>query len=194
MLMVTGFVLAVGFYAFTAHIVPYATDVGIASGLAALILTVSSVGGIPGTLLASPLALRIGYRRALIVLTALSTVACFLFMFRGGVWWFYLLAIGFSFSFSAAVPVRMAIAPPLFGTRAIGTIIGLSALAFSLGGIVGPFAAGLIFDRTGSYSLAFVLFAFLLAVGMLTVIFLGAKRTKQADKEALIWRAANRLG
>lgn len=194
MLMLTGFVLALGFYAFTAHIVPYATDVGIPSTLAALILTVSSGGGIPGTLLVSALALRMGYRRALIVLTALSTVACLLLMFGGEAWWFYLLAVCFGFGFSAAVPIRMAIAPPLFGTRALGTIIGLSALAFSLGGIIGPLAAGRLFDTTGSYSSAFLVFAVCLAIGVLAVTFLGARRTKQADQEARIWRAQSRLG
>lgn len=46
-----------------------------------------------------------------------------------------------------------------FGTKSFGTIFGVLAISAVLGGAVGPLLAGLIFDGTGSYYLAFIIFA-----------------------------------
>ena len=48
MMMITGIVIAAGFYIVAAHIVSAATDAGISPTAAALILTVSGIVGIPG--------------------------------------------------------------------------------------------------------------------------------------------------
>ena len=192
-LMVGGAVLGLGFYAFNAHVVPYATDIGISTTAAALVLTVSSVGGAAGTLLAGAITARLGYRWTLLVLTALNGVAVFLFVGAGSVWAFYSLAVILGFAFSAVVPVRMGVVPTLFGLRAIGTIIGFTSLSFSLGAIAGPFVAGYIFDSTASYDLAFVIFGILLMIGAATLYFLRAPRVDPAPDPTAIWRAGDGL-
>jgi MFS family permease len=192
-LMVAGAVLGLGFYAFTAHVVPYATDVGISTTAAALILTVSSAGGAAGTLLAGAITTRLGYRWTLLVLTALNGVALFLFIGAGSVWVFYFLAVILGFAFSAVVPVRMGVLPTLFGLRAIGTIIGFTSLSFSLGAIAGPFVAGYIFDSTASYDLAFVIFGILLMIGAATLYFLRVPKADPAPDPTPIWRVGGGL-
>jgi MFS family permease len=192
-LVLAGAVLGLGYYAFASHVVPYATDVGISSSTAALILTVSSIGGIAGTLLAWMIARKLGYRWTLVLLTALNAVALLLFVFAGSVWMFYLLSVLVGFAFSAAVPVRMGVTPPLFGLRAIGALLGLTALAFSVGAIVGPFLAGYIFDSTGGYDLAFLIFGVLLLVGAVALYFLRAPRTGRQPGRSPIWRAGDGL-
>ena len=192
-LMGAGAVLGLGFYAFAAHVVPYATDVGISATAAALILTVSSIGGAAGTLLAWAITAKLGYRWTLLVLTALNGVAMLLFIVAGSVWAFYLLAVIIGFAFSAVVPVRMGVVPPLFGLRAIGTIIGFAALAFSVGAIVGPFLAGYVFDSTGSYDLAFLICGILLMIGAATLYYLRAPKATQAPEPSAVWRAEDGL-
>ncbi len=192
-LMVGGAVLGLGFYAFNAHVVPYATDIGISTTAAALVLTMSSVGGAAGTLLAGAITARLGYRWTLLVLTALNGVAVFLFVGAGSVWAFYSLAVILGFAFSAVVPVRMGVVPTLFGLRAIGTIIGFTSLSFSLGAIAGPFVAGYIFDSTASYDLAFVIFGILLMIGAATLYFLRAPKANPAPDPTAIWRAGDGL-
>jgi MFS family permease len=179
MLVVSGFVLAMGFYMMASHIVPYATDVGMSTTAAALILTVSSVGGMAGTLLAWWITVRLGSKRALATLLALEALAIFLFILSRSAWEFYVVAILLGFSFSAGSPVRMGMMVPLFGLRSIGTILGLASLAFSLGGIAGPFMAGYVFDLRDSYDMAFLIAAILLSVGALTVCVFGSHRKKQ---------------
>jgi len=176
MLIITGLVVSAGFYIVVAHIVPCANDLGISATLSALILTMSSVGGIAGTLLAWPLTVRFGNKRALLLLIAGEAVAMFLFMATKSAWSFYLVAILFGFSFGAASPVRMAMVPPLFGLRAIGGILGYATFAWSVGGIVGPYLAGYVYDVSKSYDIAFLTGGVLLVIGVLAVQFLGSHR------------------
>ncbi len=193
-LMVAGAVLGLGYYAFAAHVVPYATDVGLSATAAALIMTVSSIGGAAGTLLAWVMTGKLGYRSSLVMLTALNGVAVLLFMFAGSTWAFYLLGVLVGFAFSATVPVRMAVTPPLFGLRSLGAILGLAAMSFSLGAIAGPFVAGYVFDSTGSYDLAFLIFGILLLLGAVALCFLRLPKTPGAGDGRPIWRAEDGLG
>jgi MFS family permease len=178
MLMITGFVISAGFYFVASHIVIHATDIGISVTAAALILTMSSIGGIAGTLLAWPITVKLGNKYTLLVLIAGEALAMFLFIFTKSTWSFYAVAIIFGFSVGAASPVRMAMVPPLFGLKAIGTILGLATFAWSVGGIAGPFLAGYVFDVSQSYDIAFVSGGMLLIIGVLAVYFFGSHRTK----------------
>jgi len=45
-----------------------------------------------------------------------------------------------------------------FGLRALGTIFGVLGVSAVIGGAIGPVLAGFIFDRTGSYYYAFLIF------------------------------------
>ena len=176
--MITGFVVSAGFYFVASHIVTYASDIGISVTAAAMILTMTSMGGIAGTLLAWPITVKLGNQYTLLILIAGEALAMFLFIFTKRIWSFYAVAIIFGFSFGAASPVRMAMVPPLFGLKSIGTILGLATFAWSVGGITGPFLAGYIFDLSQSYDIAFVLSGMLLIIGVLAVYFFGSHRKR----------------
>ena len=45
----------------------------------------------------------------------------------------------------------------LFGTKAHGVILGFSSLVSAVGGAIGPFIAGYIFDISSGYQWAFIL-------------------------------------
>jgi MFS family permease len=124
----------------------------------------------------------------------LKGVVMFLYIVAGSVWSFYLLAAAVGFAFSAVVPARMGVIPPLFDMRAVGTIIGFASLSFSVGAIAGPFLAGYIFDSTGSYDLAFLSFGILLMLGAASLHFLKTPMAMIASQQAPIWRAEDGLG
>jgi len=177
MLMITGIAIAAGFYIVAAHVVPAATDVGISPTMAALILTVSSIAGIPGTIGGAWwLAEKLGHRTALLLLCAGQAVALFLFALASSLWAFYAVAVLLGFCFTASTPVRQAMAPPLFGLKSIGSVLGFAYLAWSAGAVAGPFLAGLIHDLTQSYDLAFILGAVLLLAGTASVYFWGGHK------------------
>ncbi len=181
MMMITGIAIAGGFYIVAAHVVPAATDVGVAPTAAALILTVSSVAGIPGTVGGAWwLTEKMGHRWALFVLCAGQAVALFLFVLISNLWAFYVVAALLGFCFSASTPVRQAMAPPLFGLKSIGAVLGFAYLAWSIGAVLGPFLAGLIYDLTHSYDLAFIVGCVLLLAGAASVYLWGSHKGKEA--------------
>ena len=185
MLMFTGVAIAAGFYIVAAHIVPAATDVGIAPTAAALIITVSGIAGIAGTVGGTWwLTKKLGHRRALLVLCAGQAVVFFLFIPTSSLWAFYVVAALLGFFFSASTPVRQAMAPPLFGLKSIGAVLGFAYLAWSVGAVVGPFLAGLIYDLTRSYDLAFVLGGVLLLAAAASVHIWGKHKSICARKES----------
>jgi len=66
-----------------------------------------------------------------------------------------------------------------FGVKSVGTIFGVLAVAAVMGGALGPLLAGLIFDGTGSYYLAFIIFT----VGEVTaVIAISQARSPRSSK------------
>ena len=159
MMMITGVAIASGFYIVAAHIVPAATDVGISPhrrradphreqhrrhpGDGGRSLVADQEAGPPAD--ADRALRRSRPRRS----------SCF--VVTSSLWAFYVVAVLLGFCFSASTPVRQAMAPPLFGLRSIGAVLGYAYLAWSVGAVAGPFLAGLIYDLTQSYDLAFVL-------------------------------------
>jgi len=177
MMMITGIAIAAGFYIVAAHIVPAATDVGITPTAAALILTVSSLVGIPGGIGGTWwLSRTLGHRKTLLLVCVGQAVAFFLFVPTSSLWAFYLVAALLGFSFSVSTPVRQAMTPSLFGLRSIGAVLGFAYLAWSVGAVAGPFLAGLIYDHTQSYDLAFFLGGALLVIAAASVYVWGSHR------------------
>jgi MFS transporter, OFA family, oxalate/formate antiporter len=59
----------------------------------------------------------------------------------------------------------------MFGTQYLGQIYGYILTAWGLGGVVGPFVAGFVKDRTGSYTGALVWIAGMLFVAAIIAFF-----------------------
>ena len=57
-----------------------------------------------------------------------------------------------------------------FGRRYFGTIMGLMDLVQMFGVVLGPVFAGWVYDATGSYRLAFIVFAVTAAVATMLMI------------------------
>ena len=70
-------------------------------------------------------------------------------------------------------PLMQAIRADFFGVREIGMIMGLSAVVISIGQVIGPLVAGIVYDWTGHYQFGFLLLA--LAAGGGSVMFLRAR-------------------
>jgi MFS family permease len=62
-------------------------------------------------------------------------------------------ALMFGVSFGCLVPMRGAVGSTMFGTRAIGKVLGLLQGAPVAAGVIGPLVMGVIFDMKGNYSI-----------------------------------------
>ncbi|GAU80490.1 MCT family MFS transporter [Bosea sp. BIWAKO-01] len=136
------------------HLVPYALDRGVPQGRAVLLLALIGVGSTAGRFCLGNLADRIGRHRALLV------------MFLGmagalGIWWlssgFAMLAVFallYGVFYGGWVAVLPAVVMDRFGGRNVSGIIGILYTSVAFGTLIGPPAAGLIFDLTQSYAIA----------------------------------------
>jgi len=79
-------------------------------------------------------------------------------------------------------PLMSAIRADYFGSRAFGTITGLSSMVVMFGMMGGPLIAGVLADRTGSYEVGFRLLAALAAVG--SIFFALARKPRNTRREA----------
>jgi len=68
-------------------------------------------------------------------------------------------------------PFMSALRADYFGLRAIGMILGLSAIIISFGQVAGPLIAGYFADVTGNYRTGFTLLAVLAATGCFMFLF-----------------------
>ncbi len=155
-----------------AHIVPHAIVMGIPAASAAVILSI--IGGLntTGRVMLGIIGDRIGHRRALIVGFAFMSAALFWVLVAEEVWMLYLFAALFGFGYGGMVVLMSPVLAELFGLQAHGIIMGLILVLANLGTGVSPVLTGFIFDITGSYNLAFLIFAVLSVAGLVLVLLL----------------------
>ena len=170
----TASVFCFGFclWALLAHIVPHATDVGLSSTEGATILAIIGGSGIFGRIAIGGLADKIGNKLTLAISFVLFSADLVILLFAHQVWHFYIFAVIFGITYGGFATIIGPIVTDLFGIRSHGAIMGSSTLGGTVGGAIGPIVAGSIFDMTGSYQLAFVLFIVLTLIGLLAVLIL----------------------
>ena len=154
------------------HLVAFLSDRGYSDAEAARRFSAAILLGIGGKLVIGLLADRIPKRRALILNFGLMTVGSFLLLAIGlpGLLPVFLVLHGFTVATeNVLLPL---IVVHCFGVRYMASIYGSLMLALPVGGILGPVFAGFVFDRLGSYGVAFTSFAVLnlLVLGLLVFI------------------------
>lgn len=146
-------------YTVMMHIVPHATDMGIPPVKAAGVL--STLGGVSilGRLIMGATADRTGAKKALMISFALLFVALCFLPWAKALWMLYLFAVIQGFAHGAYYALVSPAVAEFFGTRAHGAILGAVIFSTTLGGAVGPFAAGYLFDATHTYRFVFLMLA-----------------------------------
>jgi nitrate/nitrite transporter NarK len=143
--------------AFQLHMIPYfQQDMGLTPTWAAVILslvfTMSGIGRIGGGYLLD----KLDYRLVLAVVAAMMgfSLVYLQVVHVRTVWAIFPFALLFGVSFGCLVPMRGAVGSIMFGTRAIGRVLGILQGAPIAAGVLGPLVMGIIFDLHGSYSVA----------------------------------------
>jgi nitrate/nitrite transporter NarK len=139
------------------HMIPYfQQDIGLTAAWAAVVMSmvfiISGIGRIGGGYLLD----RIDYRLVLAVVAAMMGFALLYLQVVAvkTVWATLPFALTFGVSFGCLVPMRGAVGSIMFGTRAIGGVLGLLQGGSIAAGVIGPLVMGIIFDLNGNYSAA----------------------------------------
>ena len=141
------------------HLVNYATDIGITSLIAATFISIIGIGSFIGRLLMGTASDRIGANNALLACCIIMTVTLIFLIFAREMWMFYLFAIIFGFAYGGEVPQMPVLVGRFFGMRAVAALVGVTVFGATIGGALGAWVGGQIFDVTQSYQLAFTIAA-----------------------------------
>ncbi len=152
------------------HTVSYAISCGIPLVAAVSIYSVEGLAGLGGRVVFGFLGDRFGAKHVLVSGLLLQAFGALGYYFVRELSEFYAAAAVFGFIYAGVMPLYAVIARENFPLRMMGTVIGGTAMAGSLGMASGPVVGGLIFDRLGNYgwlylgSAAMGLGAFLIAM------------------------------
>jgi MFS family permease len=133
------------------HTVSYAISCGIPLIAAVSIYSVEGLAGLGGRVAFGFLGDRFGAKRVLVSGLLLQAFGALGYFFVRELSAFYAVAALFGFIYAGVMPLYAVLARENFPLRMMGTIIGGTAMAGSLGMATGPLAGGLIYDSMGSY-------------------------------------------
>ena len=134
------------------HTVSYAVTCGIPIVTAVSIYSVEGLAGMGGRVVFGILGDRLGAKPVLVVGLLLQAFGALAYFFVRELAAFYVVAAVFGFIYAGVMPLYAVLARENFPLRMMGTVIGGTAMAGSLGMAIGPVAGGFIYDASGSYA------------------------------------------
>jgi MFS family permease len=154
------------------HTVSYAMTCGIPLTTAVTIYSVEGLAGLGGRIAFGLAGDRFGARRTLIAGLLMQAFFAALYYFASSLNMFYAVAVVFGFTYGGVMPLYAVLARENFPLRIMGTVIGGTAMAGSLGMATGPVLGGWLYDTFGSYgSLYLVSWGFGIIAVMMAMTF-----------------------
>jgi MFS family permease len=138
------------------HTVSYAITCGIPLVAAVSIYSVEGLAGLGGRVAFGFLGDRFGAKRVLVSGLLLQAFGALAYFFVRELSAFYAVAALFGFVYAGVMPLYAVLARENFPLRMMGTIIGGTTMAGSLGMATGPLAGGLIYDTFASYGWLYI--------------------------------------
>lgn len=175
LLMVALFFTWLAIFSPFVHLPGHAVQRGIAASDAATLLVMLGIGGLVGRLLGGSLTDRLGRKPGLMISIALQAVAFVGFSvtqsFTPLALWAFVLGMGYS-GVSVLFP---ALIGDMFGRAHVGAIVGFVFATVGSAAAAGPYLAGLVFDATGNFDLAFRIAGVLNVIALVVLCFLQTK-------------------
>jgi MFS family permease len=138
------------------HTVSYAVSCGIPLIAAVSIYSLEGFAGLFGRIGFGLLGDRLGAKRVLVAGLLIQAFGALAYVFVRDLAAFYAVAAVFGFIYAGTMPLYAAIARENFPLKMMGTVIGGTAMAGSLGMALGPVAGGWIYDSFASYTWLYV--------------------------------------
>ena len=159
------------------HIIPALTDLGMSLPAAGTVVSVYTIAGIVFQLVGGYLGDRLPKPPTIAAFIAIQAVAMVIAATVHSIPGAYLFAVLYGIGFGGRVPLLTAIRGEYFGRRNFATLLGVSQVPMNLSTVIGPLAAGYLYDTRGSYTAPFL--------GLAVVNIIGAGMILLAKKPAL---------
>ena len=150
-----------------AHHVAFATDLGYSKIYASSVLSLFGIFFAFGSL-AAFISDRIGRELTMTIGTVIGISGIFVLTFLNDTsnpWMLYYYSIAFGFGLGMSGPTIAATATDIFQGPKVGATIGFVWFSFSVGGTVGPWLGGWLFELTHDYEIAFMMAMVWYAIG-----------------------------
>jgi sugar phosphate permease len=167
--------------AVTVHVMPYLSSVGIEREDAGMVAMAIPLVSIFGRISAGWLGDKFQRIRVATGFMFLVFIGLLLFSFASfdKMWLVILFITFFGIGWGSNLPMRAALVREYFGRYNIGTVFGFLMGLSAMGGVIGPFVAGWIYDSHGSYRIAWLLFSCLAFTAM--IIMMTTPRLNSTD-------------
>ncbi|HAR96451.1 MAG TPA: hypothetical protein DCR97_10890 [Deltaproteobacteria bacterium] len=177
------FLSMTGLYGLLIHEVRFLVDCGLETMTAAYIVSLVGIISLFARIFWGWLSDRIGRESTVTAGTAfLSAAAVFLLLLgrcHEAHVYVYLFALTFGLGWAVMAPMFMAVAADMFQGRNFGSIYGVVEAVIGSGSAVGAWLAGFIYDKTDSYSVAFLYTAIVSLISCLFVWIAGPGRIRR---------------
>ncbi|MBU1524199.1 MAG: OFA family MFS transporter [Candidatus Omnitrophica bacterium] len=181
LMFVTYFIAMVAGMMAVGHISAFANDAGYTLIQAAFTITVLAIANGLGRIVFGALSDKIGRTNTLGVLFLLMALGMILLPYMTILFALYTAAGIVGFCFGGFLAVYPAATGDFFGIKDFGTNYGLVFIGYGAGCFAGPWLGGVVYDITGSYSVAFIAAGILsLCGGIITLLFLKPPKLSEA--------------
>ena len=177
------FVCGSGDYLVINHLVPFVTDNGISPVIASSMLAWAGFMAMIGILISGPVSDIIGNKIPVAVTFVLRVLAFALILFDKSLISSYIFALGFGFTLLVTAPLSTTLAGRIYGFTHIGLITGVINTVHFMGGGVGTYITGVLYDRTGSYNIAFFLSLVLAFIAVVSTVLIVERKAVVKSKE-----------
>lgn len=154
------------------HVVIDAIGLGVPAFNAANIISIIGGSSIAGRIVMGGAADKMGNKNAFLIGFIGQSIALTVLVVAHEMWMLSLFGVIFGFSSGSLSTVFSPVVAQLFGLTSHGVIMGTVLFGGTVGGAIGPFVVGRIFDMTGSYQIGFLVCACTSAIGIILASFL----------------------
>jgi MFS family permease len=166
-----------------AHQVAFAMDMGYSKLYASSVLSLFGLTYAFGCL-ASLISDRIGREVTITLATAIGISGMIVLMFirdSSQPWMLYYYSISLGAANGLCSPTIAASITDIFQGPRVGAIVGAVWFAFAVGGTIGPWLGGWLFELTGDYFLAFIVATVLFAVACAAIWLAAPRKVRQVS-------------
>jgi len=157
------------------HIAPHTLDLGFSTTQAASMVSIIGGVSILGRLLMGFASDRIGSKRGMAICFFMLAVSLAWLEITRELWGLYLFVFVCGFAHGGFFGMITPLSAELFGTKALGAILGVVFFCGTIGGSISPVITGLIFDVTGSYEWAFLILIVVSFAGFILSLLLNPR-------------------
>ena len=165
------------------HMAPYIVSKGFTPQEGALVVSVYGIGVLSGRPLYSYVIEHYGIHRALLTYGTLYGSTIVLFTLPHTLLLFQVTAVILGIAIAGGQQLQAQTFPDYYGRNVVGTLQGYSGVALTITRAVGPLLLAFAYDRSGSYTVTFVLFGLACFLGV-AIFMLGPPPVHPADRAA----------